>query len=115
MKREQLNIGIVRLADGTIDGGVYEFPHKHFFRSFCDEHESALTGDEVLWAIPLMVSGRNYAEKQEYLRGLAIDAMNAASEYGGFSYGELADIQEFFSIAGARFGLLQEFRENAVC
>lgn len=115
MRREPLNIGVVRLADGSIDGGIYAWPHGDFCRAFCDEHEHTLTGDEVLWALPLQVSGKSYGERQENLRDLAIDAMNAVSEYGGFSYGELSDIQDFFFRAGARFGLLREFRENAVC
>lgn len=115
MRSEPLNIGVVRLEDGTIDGGLYIWPHGDFCRAFCDEHEHALTGDEVLWALPLRVSGKSYGERLENLRDLAIASMNAVSEYGGFSYGELSDIQDFFSRAGARFGLLREFRENAVC
>lgn len=115
MKRESLNIGVVRLADGTIDAGLYDYPHKAFCHDLCEEHEYVLTGDEVLWALPLCVCGRTYRERQEHLRELAIDAMNAISDAGCYSYGELASIESFFEENGRRYGMLTEFRENAVC
>ena len=31
------------------------------------------------------------------------------------SYGELAEAGEYFEKLGRRYGLLQEFRENAIC
>lgn len=108
-----LNIGVVRLADGSLDCGIYEWPHSDFCRCFCDEHEYALTGDEVLWALPLTTSGASYRERKENLRELAVSAMEAISE-ANYSYGELADIGDFFNRAGKNYGLLREFRENGV-
>ena len=32
-----------------------------------------------------------------------------------YSYGELAEYQEFFTSLGRRYGLLTEFRENGIC
>ena len=111
MQHEQLNIGIAKLADGTIDAGVYDYPHKDFCRDFCAEHEN----DEVMYALPLMVCGKSYAERQSYLRQLAIDAQNAICDAACYSYGELSDIASFFEINGKRYGLLSEFHENAIC
>ena len=115
MKRESLNIGIVRLADGTIDAALYDYPHKAFCHDLCEEHEYALTGDEVLWALPLCIHGRTYTERQSNLRELAIDAQNAIADAGCFSFGELVTIADFFCKNGRRFGLLDEFRENCIC
>lgn len=115
MKSEQLNIGVVRLADGTMEAGLYIWPHKDFCRALCDEHESALTGDDVLWALPLWVQGRTYQERKENLFDLAVSAQNAVSEAACFSHGELRDIGAFFEEQGRRYGLLREFRENAIC
>lgn len=113
--KESLNFGAVTLKNGTIDAGLYDYPHKAFAGAFCDEHDYALTGDEVLYAIPLMVSGRTYRERQENLRDLAIDMQEAISEVACLSMGELQDIADFFERNGRRYGLLEEFRENAVC
>lgn len=32
-----------------------------------------------------------------------------------YTWGELADWQEYFARLGRRFGLLREFRENGIC
>lgn len=63
--------------------------------------------------IPLKVSGRTYAERKDDLQNKAIE-WSYASGVGAWSYGELATIQEFFEINGRRYGLLNEFRENAI-
>ena len=40
MRHEQLNIGIVKMQDGSIDAGLYDYPHNRFCREFCAEHEN---------------------------------------------------------------------------
>lgn len=113
--REQLNYGVVRLADGTISEALYNYPNSAFCAAFCDEHEHALTGDEVICAVPLAVTGRTYAERKENLSSLAVEIMADIQEFASLSMGELADISEFFERQGRRCGLLREFRENCVC
>ena len=103
-----LNYAAVRLPDGTIDVGLYTFPHKKFMR------EVHTLGD-VLYAIPFSVSGKTYQDRQNNLRELAIDWQLADSEVsGGLSCGELADIGAFFNRAGSKLGLIREFRENGI-
>lgn len=63
--------------------------------------------------IPLEISGRTYRERQNSLRNLAIDVQHA--DDGGLSWGELAVLGAFFEEQGRRYGLLREFRENAIC
>lgn len=59
--------------------------------------------------------GKTYKERKEYIQELAIEYSNSMSEIYPISWGQLADIQEFFERYGKRYGLLREFRENAIC
>lgn len=56
---------------------------------------------------------KTYQEKKEDARQIAIDWQIEASEQN-YSYGELADYGEYFRKLGRRYGLLKEFRENAI-
>lgn len=76
--------------------------------------EDSFSPDTIVNAIiDFKIQGRTYAEKKEYLRNLAIGFQSAND--CDLSYGELADIQNFFEVNGKRYGLIQEFRENAIC
>lgn len=55
----------------------------------------------------------NYQKRKEAARQEAIDWQSEASEQN-LSYGELAEIGNFFYKLGKRFGLLREFRENVI-
>jgi len=57
---------------------------------------------------------KSYQDMKEQVRQEAIDWQYEAAEMN-LSYGELADAQEYFERQGRRYGLLQEFRENAIC
>jgi hypothetical protein len=50
--------------------------------------------------------------KQE-ARNLAIDWQNWQSEQS-LSYGEVTNFQTYFKNLGKRFGLIREFKENAI-
>lgn len=54
----------------------------------------------------------SFEDRRGYLRELAIEIQ--AENCGGLSYGEEALLQEFFTKQGKRYGLLREFRENAI-
>ena len=58
--------------------------------------------------------GKTYQERKEFLRNLAIEWQHNFSQYS-WSYGELAEIQDYFYENGKRYGLLKEFKENAIC
>ena len=68
---------------------------------------------EPLEIIPLTIGGGTYAERKARARALAISIQ--AADVGGLSYGESAILGYFFAAAGRRYGLLREFRENAIC
>lgn len=56
----------------------------------------------------------SYETKKENARQQAIDWQNEAAEEN-LSYGEFAEKQAYFERLGRRYGLLREFRENAIC
>ncbi len=53
----------------------------------------------------------NYQERQEQIREEAITYTYSDEAY---SYGELADIQEYFRKMARRYGLTREFAENGI-
>lgn len=58
--------------------------------------------------------------KQSYYEKRKAEVRAEAIEYSysyekELSYGELADKQEYFRRLGKRYGLLREFKENAIC
>lgn len=55
----------------------------------------------------------NYQKRKEAVRQLAIDWQLESAEQN-LSYGELFEIGNYFYKLGKRFGLLREFRENAI-
>ena len=55
-----------------------------------------------------------YAEKKEQIREQAIDWQADFCNHD-YSYGELAFFQDYFEKMGRRYGLLREFRKNAIC
>lgn len=61
-----------------------------------------------------MATKKTYQEKKEAARQQAIDWQLLAGEQS-LSYGELNEYMAHFERQGRRYGLLQEFRENAIC
>lgn len=66
-----------------------------------------------VFAIDFAVKGKTYTEKKENARQIAIDYSN--NQALGLSWGELAEIRCKFETIGKRYGLLKEFKENAIC
>lgn len=86
----------------------------NLYHGYSKWFEDSFSPDTIVNAIiDFKIQGRTYAEKKEYCMNLAIEFQSAND--GGLSYGELADIQHFFEVNGKRYGLIQEFRENAIC
>lgn len=109
-RRYNVFIGIYETEDGKKHGGIYNGRfggwdqwHRETFR----EHEQ-----ETAVIIPLSVSGRTYQERKA-------DAQEAAVIWSNnndfdLSWGEFAAITSHFETIGKRYGLLEEFRENAI-
>lgn len=71
---------------------------------------------ELCGVIEFKTHGKTYAERKENARDLAITFQGLDSEFSGagLSQGEYATISDYFETVGKRYGLLEEFRENAI-
>lgn len=60
--------------------------------------------------------GQDYYDKQNTLRDLAIDYSHSwcADHVDGISWGECAELDDYFTKYGKRYGLLKEFHENCI-
>lgn len=68
---------------------------------------------EPLTVIDFSVKGKNYRERQSSVETTARDFQ--AADIGGLFMSDYARIGDWFSTQGKRYGLIKEFRENAVC
>ena len=68
-----------------------------------------------IFLMELKVSGKNYAERKANLESKAIDYSNFISEIYPISWGEIAEIENFFATNGKRYGLLTVFHKNCIC
>ena len=110
-------------SDDEIDGGIYNNITIDDVREDIFENQGAAPrcpsieelDEQIICYIPMVVSGRTYQERKNDLHEKAIEWSNAVGQYPKWSYGELAIIQGFFEKYGRRYGLLTEFRENAIC
>ena len=60
-----------------------------------------------------MKAKKTYKQLKEHARNIAMDWLQIASEQN-MSYAELNEAGDYFQKIGKRFGLLREFRENAI-
>lgn len=91
------------------DGGIYtNVSYNDLITEYGIEEEN------ILLYIPFTVSGKTYEERKADIESKAIEWSNSLGYYPNWSYGELADISDFFYTYGRRYGLLTEFRENVV-
>lgn len=94
-------------SDDMIHCGFYDF--ETWYR------ETWSPDVEVLNTIDLTVHGKNYAERKSDVIQKAHDFEDLFTEYGvPMSYGEYAMWGDYFTTQGRRYGLLTEFRENAI-
>lgn len=61
------------------------------------------------------VSGKTRAEKKETARELAVRWQSLLGYFYECSYEDFAIAGDYFYALGKRYGLLREFRENAIC
>ena len=72
--------------------------------------------NEILYELPFGLTGKTYEEKKAALAGVAFEFSTASKEeIHDLSMNELNIIFGWFERNGKRYGLLNEFRENAIC
>lgn len=88
---------------------------------FCAESDlenlKRLLDITVLRTLYFEINGRNYRERKNSLRDLAIDfqSANDGDTDVQLSIGEYGAASAYFERMGKRYGLLREFRENCIC
>lgn len=88
--------------------------HANLYFDWSSFHSDTFSPEcEIIQLIEFAIHGKNYRERKNCLENIAIDFSN--NTVCGLSYGELYHIQNFFETMGKRYGLLREFRENAIC
>ena len=100
-------IGIFKNNEGKIGNYIY-----FSFEEWNRDTFNPLT--EIIGMLDFKIQGKNYTEKKASLEDLAIEFSNNVGNTC-LSYGELAEIGNFFEINGKRYGLLKEFKENGIC
>ena len=84
------------------------------FNSWEDYH--AATFSPAIESTCIIELGRvkgSYKDKKAVIENKAIEYSNNIAP--GLSWGEVADISGYFENYGKRYGLLTDFRENAIC
>lgn len=93
-------------GDGSTQSNLYNEHARYFADTFSPE-------TVFISLVSFVVKGRTYPERKGAARQLAADFQ--AAEMPGLSWGEISEIQAYFEKIGKRYGLLTEFRENAIC
>ena len=105
------NLFVARIKDGEGNATTNLYSGLEAWRNYHRDTFSPLCKIESLTL--LEVSGKTYKERKESARNIAIDYSN--TDGSGLSWGELAEIGAWFEKVGRRYGLLAEFKENAIC
>ena len=89
----------------------------NLYHDFQDYVNDTFSPDvETLDIIPLTVHGKNYRERRADLEDKAIDFQNDYFDPDvEIPVLDSSEIMHWFEKMGKRYGLLKEFRENAIC
>ena len=100
--------------------GYYELEEKENFNIYYGSDGWNLFHNETfspytknIKVLQFKIQGKNYKERKEHLKDIAIDFQLNFSALS-WSYGELAEIYNYFETNGRRYGLLKEFKENCI-
>lgn len=77
-------------------------------------NEYSIQPEDILYYIPLTITGSTYQERKNNLTETAKDWQYSNSEFIDWSYGELAEIQDFFTRNAKRYGLIEEFQNEGI-
>ena len=99
----------------TLDGKTYNNIYDKKNGGFQLWHSDTFSPEcENIMTLDLSVIGKTYTDKKSCMIDLAIQWQGIFSQYS-WSYYELYMIQNWFFENGKRYGLLKEFKENAIC
>lgn len=89
--------------------------NKELFRMFCKYYcEQIGNNNFVVTGLREWNGKQSYNGRKEVLRNMAIEWQRFFCDTN-YSYSELSEWQGFFEEYGKKYGLLTEFKENAIC
>lgn len=103
-------IGYYELENNEPYFNIY-YKNKSGIEQWKKETFSGVYNIEIL---DFTIKGKTYEEKKENARHLAIEYQNNFS-FLSWSCAEIMEITSYFEKIGKRYGLLKEFKENAIC
>ena len=89
----------------------------YLFTSFSEYYEATFNPEiKIEYELIFDLTGKTYNEKKASAQNIAIDySLATGNEIEPLSMNELSIISEWFARVGKHYGLLNEFRENAIC
>lgn len=99
------------MLDGTQYNNIY-YKNSDGFRQWYSDTFSPTC--ENIMILDLSIHSKTYRERQAETEDKAKEWQSVFSQFS-WSWGELAEIQNYFYTIGKRYGLLKEFKENAIC
>jgi hypothetical protein len=93
--------------DGKVKGGLYDTYEEYIKETFSPECKE-------IGIVEFKIHGRKYAECKSNAEDIALEAQYLMSELSLYQ-GELAWIGSWLETIGRKYGLLREFKENAIC
>ena len=102
--------------------GKYELDGKEYFNIYYKnkygyeawQRDTFSPTTKNIEILDFKISGITYKDKKESLEELAIEYSLYFSQLS-WSYGEYAEIENYFYKNAKRYGLLKEFKENCIC
>lgn len=98
-------------VDGHTESGIYRCEHIEMV-------DSVRKAKSIfLFVLPFRIVGKTYNERKDSLRNIAIDFQyenDGETDYQ-LSMEKIGLVEDFFERMGRKYGLLREFRQNAIC
>lgn len=70
---------------------------------------------DILFITDFKIKGKNYKERKESARSLAIELQRTFIDYDIYtSYSEVMQLSNIFERIGKKYGLLKEYNENGI-
>lgn len=104
-------IGVYTLDNyNTTEYSIY-YKNNNGYKAWYNDTFSPNT--EIIGVLDFTIKGNNYKERKASAEDLAIEYQLHYSQYP-WSYGELAEITDYFYRVGKKYGLLGVFKENGI-
>ena len=102
------------IAKYELDNEQHNYIYENNIYGWGEYHRDTFSPNtENIEILVLSIKGKTYTEKKASAESIAIDWSHNFMGLN-WSYGELAEVYNFFEKVGKRYGLLKEFKENCI-